>query len=295
MYHLKPRCSVKNISSLAVRYRPTIHLADGIHQLNYVPAMNKGVANLYTQDRPGRGVDDSPFSFGIMGSNEQVGPALKLQWCDTGLGFARVYPPEKWEMEEVIPIGFGENNAPETVRYRFEPSKNFAIRWAEVFDFRTGRLSTRVAATHFAKCSKGRWFPTRWVLVSEQVGPKGVMFKELKVTEFEVDKRPDADQLAISMKAGTEVIYRSDMSSIRLRQDERIRADQLPGLLDLIKKAKSNPQKDTAIPPPPQSFLQKYGVWCLSFGLSVFVFGMIAFVRRARRQPVVGENSLAPR
>lgn len=268
------------------------YLADGKREMNYDPVMR--TVNLFAMERHVRGISStSPLGRCGGGPQRDFTPDILSEQKDK-YDFEPV-GPEEVEGRPAITVRFRDRNV---VRLGETP-----IAFAHSFSFDTGRgyLPTRIVTswngrpktlmfvTGIRECSASRWFPERVVIVDTPDKPEGPCeVTEVKLLELDVDKKPRGEEFAVDLPAGTLVHeFTPGGPSFRLKQNEKLRLEDLPTLFKMLERKKQNPLMDTAIPrTSPYRWLRWAGG---VVGLLLLVGGVAFFVRRrwrAGRSPV---------
>lgn len=262
------------------------YLADDKREICYSPPMK--VASLWDNAKATLGLEADPLG--------QVGhPPKKGSWGpEFYLAQNDLYELKSVDLEEI------DGQPVITVRFdtrkvlQFDPPLRIAESFC--FDGAKGHLPIRLTTlwndkpqsrrfvTHFRECSNQRWFPER-VVVVDTPGKGVTLFTvfELQVLELDADHRPDARDFAFTMKAGTEVNEGASNDATRcflLKQDEKVRVEDLPTLFAMLDKAKASPLMDTAVAVHrPSQWLRWLGI---AAGLALALGGAAYLVRRRK-------------
>jgi hypothetical protein len=246
---------------------PHKYLANGKYDLGYDPAF-LNVINVYTADDPGpKPFDETPRSMSVRADEEFSPEKLLQKFADKQMTIA-AFPREKWNGLTLTVFGYAMKDDTKWKKYYFDPEHGHLIRRVTFVDMKSQETTIEIAVTDVIE-SKGRWFPKRWLcFISIPLGGTGhFRWKELVVTEFDAEKRPDDSEFTITANAGTQVVNPADLtSSFRLKQNETIHIDQIETLVKMAKEAKNNPLMDTAIPPPPSQIRRQ---WYIRIGIGL--------------------------
>ncbi|MCI0740753.1 MAG: hypothetical protein L0Y72_17015 [Gemmataceae bacterium] len=141
------------------------------------------------------------------------------------------------------------------------------------------------------ECSRSRWFPMKWLQIHVYPNRAAVELVELRVTEFEPDKKPTDEDFSIVLPAGTLIQGESENArvprkSFRLRQQEKVTPDDIPRLAEMLDNVGKVPLMDTAIARPG---LLARAKWPL-IGAAVALLAVAAFIYL---RPGQGRSKLA--
>lgn len=190
----------------------------------------------------------------------------------------------------IVHVGFDSPNSWGKIDFRLDPQQGYLpvqISQRLIAPDRKPYPEMQIYVLAAREFDGGRWFPTHIVGVSfPEPGQSAFLVRDIRVTELEVDQKLTAEDLAIDIPAGT-VIRPADPKAhhkhyFRLRQNEQVSPDDIPGLANMLAEAKNNPLMDTAIVRPDSAV----GSW-LMIGGGVLLACAACFVYYRRRNHVV--------
>lgn len=278
-----PGTSLKMVPAFAVSDR---YLADGRREMSYTPQMK--TLGLWDNSKAVLGIGRTPL--GAVGyGNKVLGPETLLA------------QPEKFELAKV---DLEDIEGVPVVVVRFDHKEAFQLKeqlkTSQTFYFDGGRghipvrivvlyndrPQTRTYVTEVRECSNQRWFPDRVVEVDTPAKADSLFnVSEFVVLELDADRRPKADEFAFTIPAGTVVNEGATGDATRyfvLKQEERIRVEDLPTLFAMLDKAQINPLMDTAVEVHRRS---QWPRWLgVAAGLALALGGAAYLVRRRRQR-----------
>lgn len=245
-------------------------------------------ASLFEMAAPYRGKPDSPMAMGVMARDLVNGPhnldSDRGHWEAVYLGRRII------DGRTVFATEFRDRRRPDigtSTCFFLDPSRGYLpARVNERYKVKptlSGEPKTQVFLIKARECSGQRWFPERTLIVDAPEHP-GDRYdvKEIKVISLDVDSKPSDDDFKLEVPAGTQVHMQDKLSKgfFRLKQDEKIGVNDLPGLLEMLDKVKSTPLMDTAVKHRRPYFWLRW----LGGGTGAFlvVAAVTLFVRRRR-------------
>jgi len=198
------------------------------------------------------------------------------------------------EGKQCVAVRFVAKQYNDTLRFVLDPSQGYLPLYisshypkfgkSEMID---GHPRQQCFLTRARPCSKDRWFPDRFLLVSTPDNKGGrYSIVEFNVTEFDADTRPSRLDFSITIPAGTTIcsdLYTNPLRYFSLQQEERIGLEELPSLFAMLEKAQPGRPMDTAI--PRVSHLRRYWwAYALTVPAGLVVFWVLRRVRRARSE-----------
>lgn len=203
------------------------YLTDGVRAITYDPNF---VVNLMGPKRIGELIDGlsprgTPWALGGLGPTMTENPG---RWMlDGKLGKWRIVRTEKVKGGKRIVVECKRESA--CLTYYFDPDRGFLpVRREYVL---TDGRKTHIAITDLRKCSGGRWFPTRVVVVNMRANGDVWRVKEISLTTVDAKTKVKREEMALVLRGGISVLHVDDMlSSFRLKQNERVGIKDLEAL-----------------------------------------------------------------
>lgn len=220
---------------------------------------------------------------GAMGFRRQYAPGPLLSQCDKGTLRVIKCDHSLVENSPVVEVAFGRNDRAECrffldVQHGYLPRQ--IIRYAYP-DYKDELVHSYLLEEK--ECSRGRWFPMHTVvLLAPAKRPVSVI--DIRVTDLDVDSRPKPNEFTLTIPARTEIKNaRDDLhQAFFLKQEERINADDIPGLFKKLQEVKENPLADTSI----KSSSWPIATYVYSFCAAVLLLiGIVFWRRRTYRSP----------
>jgi hypothetical protein len=220
------------------------YMADGKRELSYCPQLN--TLGLWSNDISFRGLED-PTPLGMLSIKHRgrQGPDVLMSRPDE-------FEMHSDGMEEIdgrpaVSVRFRNKKYNYVLGFSFDVGRGYLpIRGTTIFD---GKLKSQKYVTHVRECSNQRWFLDRIVVVD--VPDRGALYDvtELRMLEFDADRRPDASAFYLTIPAGTVVNTPHDPKKrFTLKQDEKIHIGELSNLSVMLDRSAITPLMDTAIP-----------------------------------------------
>ncbi len=260
------------------------NLCDGENGINHSPQM--GGANLVSQ-REGQqmGIFFTPFSMGAMGVDETLNPAKLLRKCKDGDWDGQKKKKELVDGRQVFTCTIGRSKQDKDYQYSFDLEHGFIPVVLNSFNGQVKYIVTKIR-----ECSGERWVPDRSVAIMYPKAQDGtVMIREIKVLEFDTEKRPKLEDFKLHLPAKTRVVNKPpDMFGWYVTEkDEDIRLEDLPKMLEKCKaiqerKLAARQAKESA------TWYTSYS-WPLGLlvaGLALTYCGIVWWFRGAGRGPL---------
>jgi hypothetical protein len=256
------------------------YLADGKSEMDYTPQMQ--TLGLWSNDQNHRGISPTPLGGIGVDHRSRQGP-------ETMLAQPNQYEFSCQSMEDVeshplVSVEFRDKQTGCVTKFSFDVGRGYLpVRGSTNLP---GKWQDQRIVTDVRECSNQRWFPDRslWIITPR----KGEFLDvtELKLLEFDADHRPDPNEFAISVPAGTTVNHQTDPSKVhnffRLKQDEKIHIEDFPKLFTMLERVKITPHMDTAIPRSNPFLLVRWVGGTV--GLLVALGGLVYIIRRRLRR-----------
>jgi hypothetical protein len=154
------------------------------------------------------GIRGTPFDMEVMAADEYSNPHRNLQDCISGRFDGKYVGKENVKGRNLEVVSLAHKGKQERMRFGFDPERGYLPVYISDRAPEDGYTLTYEAfITDARKCSGGRWFPTRCVVVylrhSKVDGEIRVV--EIKVTQLDVDNPPAHDRFDITIPAGFQV------------------------------------------------------------------------------------------
>ena len=235
------RKAVKGKSGMLETSVPLVsraQLADSKNGLNYSPQLN--AVNLYSLSDGPKGLALTPVSMGVMGVDDKRNPGQLLRDCKEGRRQCLSQKKEVIDERPVLTFVVGDTPEKRTHQYSLDLDRGFSPIRIILFGPK-GETVVKIAVTNLRKCSKGRWFPDRSIAVSyprEANEPFSVT--EIKVLEFDAEKRPDASVFKLKFPAKTAIIRPPNMLAwFELDKEQEVTLGDIPGLMQKCEEVKN--------------------------------------------------------
>jgi hypothetical protein len=239
-----------NLSSVAVDWIPWAYLNKDEHTFHYLAPM--ATAGVSPPEFGPRVINWLPPSMGIMGDIRCDGSPWKLmQKCDGEKQTVKA-AAEEIEGRPMVKLTFAKNKRT-IYEYWLDVQQGYLPQRGVFYTLPEVKGSTEEAHLLEAQQPDGKhWFPMHMVFIQH---PPGMMRAvDIHVTDLEVKKRPAASDFTLKVPAGTVIQSRAPgegrRPSFRLKQDEKISADDIPRLEQMLEKKAEQPRMDTAVHPP---------------------------------------------
>jgi hypothetical protein len=278
--------------AVAVDCSDSIYLRKtGEYALRYGPLLQ--VANLFTdEDANAAGIELSPFSLGVMGSNERSNP---VRYIKTSLDQSQQKTDLPWDyrligIETAVtgrPMLVCELGPGFRVRMGFDPERGHML---VMFSDSVPGTKTRYLAAHVLEarqCPNGAWFPIRAVTVITPDRPGPWLVDSLVVTSLDTERAANPDEFAIDLPAGVQVNRAGHPEWVDLDKAERVTVD---GFAELHQRCIAHGREERAReesyrspqPNPPTPTPSRLLPLLL---FNAAVLGLIALVAWLRRRP----------
>jgi hypothetical protein len=232
----------------------------------------------------GWGPAETPFSMGMMGSNECRSPYVAIHEA-LRLGRCTFEGEQDWGGRRCLVVRISLANERELFRYFLDVERGFLAARIDYCVKGPGEhehCRTRGVLTDAIACSDGRFFPRRSVRVSEPDAPPGQVRSVLVVEtlELETDGRPPRESFQLLLPAGCR-IQLAEGPSVRLVEGGEVFPDMLLDLRDHA--VASQPQMVMGTLPPPRSRAKFWVIAAVVALLGVCIVG-VPLLRRSKRR-----------
>ncbi len=156
-----------------------------------------------------------------------------------GPAFARFEGSAKEVGRDVLVFATGESVDRITNRFYLDPERGFWPVRVENY-FPKDHVKMLGLTTELRRCSSGRWFPTRQVLVMnwQDEGKASLLVRVVEVTELDVDNKPPDKAFAFVIKEGTQVKDDSRKGALYLaHKEDVVKITELERIGDYLKMA----------------------------------------------------------
>lgn len=253
-------------------------LSNGTEDLAYAAGARLSV-NVYEPDLPGSPGLFHPLATSFSGPRLHNTPDRLLAQTDQydfiGEGIHAV------DGRPVVRVRFIRKADRATSTLDLDPARGYQplrdiSRWTQPDDPSKRQYVNEVWVTEIKDCGKGRFFPTRVVLVMPPAEAGGKFnVSEIVVRSVEPDYQATEADFTFTLRAGTPVVFfRGDRAPFFVpRRDEAITPEDIPKLIEMVKLKQKNPLADTALP-------RDQTRWWLWVGLSLAGLGIALLVVR---------------
>lgn len=217
----KPPPDDKPVSLTSVDCISKKLLSDGVLGLSYVPRLL--TANIGTRHGTDPEIVYTPLSMGIMGSGEQLGPALRQR---PGFDVFRRYGGRRMvdgAAREILVTGEVGGSRKE---WWLDAQRGFLpmeVRYHSGGEY----LDARTVVTEVRNCSNGAYFPERSVTIMHPNAPIPKRAWIIELRELDLT-RPAKSTLAIEIDPGSDIVEPPTMlASVRVSSSERVNVGDL--------------------------------------------------------------------
>jgi hypothetical protein len=236
----------EGLSAIDTFYRSGRYLSDGRREISIIPQFN--TLSFHSGEGAHRGISTTPLGMHVIRHRGLQGPDARRARPDT---FDMICDGlQEVDGMPLVTVRFRHKKHDSETKYSFDANRGFLpARMETVID---GKVSSRVFLTHAIELSGQRWFPKRSITVGMQRDNDNLYrVSELKALELDVDRRPPAEEFAMTVEAGTPVnLVDRPPARFVLRQQERISVRDLAKLESMFPNLAPKPLTDTAIPRP---------------------------------------------
>lgn len=246
-----------------VDFLPVAHLKFGDESLHYFESVQ--TADLYGKDFPDHLISDAPLSMFLMGFRFDWSPASLLQKVGQQTLALKVHELVQDQGRPALRLGFADLREKDqgfiAFEYFLDPQRGYLplhivrrIKQDQV------RVLAEVFLLDAQECGAGRWFPTRVVAINGS-GPKPIGVREIRVTQLETKRRPVDEDFVLSIPAGTRIKspLPGPLPGFVLRRGEKVNANDIPRLFQMLEQSGNHQPMDTAI--HPRSWWTPARVW----------------------------------
>jgi hypothetical protein len=168
-----------------------------------------------------------------------------------------------------------------------DPEKGFLPLKVEFFDPSGSPLLATGFMTDIEKCSRGRWFPKRSVLVFNTGAAKNEMvgYREFKVTAFDTESLLDDKEFSIVIPKGYQLQLRDDnYALLRTGKEETLYLRDLARLLAGLKESSEKWRRHEEQAAAKARAKAKGNLWVLFVGVPVAALVAGSYLRRRFRR-----------
>jgi hypothetical protein len=243
------------------------HQSRLIHAMNLLPAEQDDQA----------GIQVTPFSFGVMGADEQLNPGRLLKRVVDGQGAGTYEGTVNEEQRTLVAVSLGPGGGTNQY-YRFDPDRGYLATHFWRSNPESGKISFEVFVLEAKKCGSGRWFPMLSIVVQGGVdGPWPKTVKEIRVSELSLEK-PNADDFCLDVAAHTRVAFANGTSFVTIAENKRVDGAALEALAQQLLDKQNG--RVVAGGPPIQPVRRMPWLWPLNVGLIIAGTAIFLLLRR---------------